>query len=171
MATRNGKHREGSGALDQQGKNLHGVAKEALGIVDDLVEENPEITVTVDEGYKISVDASDKASEINRQLAFAGIAIIWVFKIDAGGGRQIVPYELFLPGLLLVIGLGLDLLHYVLKSEIWYRITRKHEKADSLNFPVAPWVNYPGDILYWLKILATVSAYVLLVRFLVRQLF
>jgi hypothetical protein len=130
-----------------------------------------EITVTVDEGYERSSEASEKASEINRQLAFAGIAIIWVFKIDAGGGRQIVPYELFLPGLLLVIGLALDLLHSVLRSEIWYRITRKHEEANTLNFPVAPWVNYPGDLLYWLKIVATVSAYVLLVRFLVRQLF
>ncbi|SRR5258707_3432280 len=123
--------------------------------------------VTVDEGYEVSVEASDKASEINRHLALAGIAIIWVFKIDAGGGRQIVPSQLFLPGLLLVIGLALDLLHYVLKSEIWYRLTRKHEKADTLKFPVAPWVNYPGDTLYWLKIIATVSAYALLIRFLV----
>jgi hypothetical protein len=128
------------------------------------------ITVTVDEGYERSSEASSKASEINRQLALAGIAIIWVFKIDAGGGRQIVPQDLFLPGVLLVVSLAFDLLHYVLKSEIWYRITRKYEKADTFDFPVAPWVNYPGDLLYWLKIIATIVAYVLLLRFLVRQL-
>ena len=126
--------------------------------------------MTVDEGYERSTEASSKASEINRKLAFAGIAIIWVFKIDAGAGRQIVPPELFLPGILLVVSLALDLLHYVLKSEIWYRITRKYEKADTLEFPVPPWINYPGDILYWFKIIATIIAYILLFRFLTRHL-
>lgn len=55
-------------------------------------------TLTLKEGYDRAGEASDKSSEINRQLAFAGIAIIWVFKTDSGG-RQIVPNELFLPGL------------------------------------------------------------------------
>ena len=127
-------------------------------------------TLTLKEGYDRSGEASDKSSEINRQLAFAGIAIIWVFKTDSGG-RQIVPDELFLPGLLLVSGLSLDLLHYVIKSEIWYRVTRSKEKAGIAEFTVPEWVNYPGDILYWLKIVATIVAYALLIRFLVAKLF
>ena len=126
--------------------------------------------LTLKEGYERSGEASDKSSEINRQLAFAGIAIIWIFKTDSGG-RQIVPDELFLPGLLLVIGLSLDLLHYVVKSEIWYRVTRSKEKAGITEFTVPEWVNYPGDILYWVKITATIVAYVLLIRFLVAKLF
>lgn len=127
-------------------------------------------TLSLKEGYERSGEASDKSSEINRQLAFAGIAIIWVFKTDSGG-RQIVPDELFLPGLLLVIGLSLDLLHYVVKSEIWYRVTRSKEKAGITEFTVPEWVNYPGDILYWLKVVATIIAYALLIRFLVAKLF
>jgi hypothetical protein len=134
-------------------------------------EEEPDVTVSVDEGFERSGEASDKASEINRNLAFAGIAIIWLFKIDSDGGRQIVPPELFLPGLLLVIGLAFDLLQYVIKSELWYRLARKHEKAGKTEFHVFPWVNYPGDTLYWLKIIATDSAYALLIRFLVSKLF
>jgi hypothetical protein len=130
-----------------------------------------DLTVSIDEGYERSGEASVKASEINRNLAFAGIAIIWVFKTDAGGGRQTVPPELFLPGLLLVFSLAFDLLHYVLKSEIWYRLTRRHEKKEQDRFDVSPWVNYPGDILYWLKIITTIVAYVLLMKFLMTKLF
>lgn len=127
-------------------------------------------SLTLKEAYNRSGEASDKSSEINRQLAFAGIAIIWVFKTDSGG-RQIVPNELFWPGLLLVVGLSLDLLHYVVKSEIWYRITRKREKAGIKEFTVPPWVNYAGDTLYWIKIAVTIIAYGFLVRFLVTRLF
>lgn len=122
------------------------------------------------EGYDRSGEASDKSSEINRQLAFAGIAIIWVFRTDSGG-RQIVPDELFLPGLLLVLGLSFDLLQYVVKSEIWYRVTRKNEKAGIIEFVVPEWTNYPGDILYWMKVVSTIIAYFLLLRFLVAQIF
>ena len=127
-------------------------------------------TLTIKEGYETSEDASDKSSELNRQLAFAGIAIIWVFKTDSGG-RQIVPNELFLPGLLLVISLSFDLLHYVVKSEIWRIVTRRKEKDGIKEFDVPPWTNYFGDAFYWIKIVATITAYVLLIRFLVTRLF
>jgi len=76
--------------------------------------ESSPASLSLKEGYDRSGEASDKSSEINRQLAFAGIAIIWVFRTDSGG-RQIVPEELFLPGLLLVLSLSFDLLQYVIK--------------------------------------------------------
>ncbi len=133
-------------------------------------DEGSPATLTLKEGYDRSGEASDKSSEINRQLAFAGIAIIWVFKTDSGG-RQIVPNDLFLPGLFLVLSLTFDLLQYVIKSEIWYRVTRKKEKARVNEFTVSPWINYPADILYWAKIIATLIAYALLIRFLVVRLF
>lgn len=41
---------------------------------------------------------SGKASEIVRQLGFAGIAVIWVFKVTVGD-RQIVPPELLPAGI------------------------------------------------------------------------
>jgi hypothetical protein len=126
--------------------------------------------LSLKEGYDRSGEASSKSSEINRQLAFAGIAIIWVFKTDSVG-RQIVPDELFLPGLLLVISLSFDLLHYVIQSEMWYRITRRKEKVGITEFTVPEWTNYPGDILYWLKIAATIIAYILLIRFLLARVF
>lgn len=133
-------------------------------------DEDSSDTLSLKEGYELSGESSDKSSEINRQLGFAGIAVIWVFKTD-NGGRQVVPDELFLLGLLLVISLSVDLLQYVIKSEIWYRVTRRNERAGVTNFTVPEWVNYPGDILYWLKIAGTIIAYALLIRFLATQLF
>lgn len=132
--------------------------------------ESSPASLSLKEGYDRSGEASEKSSEINRQLAFAGIAIIWVFRTDSGG-RQIVPDELFLPGLLLVLGLSFDLLQYVIRSEVWYRVTRRKEKADIIEFVVPEWINYPGDILYWMKVVSTIIAYFLLLRFLVAQIF
>jgi len=60
-----------------------------------------------------------KASDISRQLAFAGIAIIWIFKKDLPGAGLTVPRELIVPGLLIVLALGFDLLQYCLGTVIW----------------------------------------------------
>ena len=53
---------------------------------------------------------SGKASDISRQLAFAGIAIIWIFKKKVPATGLTVPSELILPGILIVLALGVDLL-------------------------------------------------------------
>ena len=55
---------------------------------------------------------SGRASDLNRQLAFAAIAVIWLFKRDSGGGVLTIPSELVLPGVLVVVSLMLDMLHY-----------------------------------------------------------
>ena len=61
---------------------------------------------------------SQKTSEIVRQLGFAGIAVIWVFKTEVEG-KIVVPPELLSAGKLIVIGLGFDLLHYVAGTLAW----------------------------------------------------
>ena len=52
---------------------------------------------------------SDKASNVGRKLAFAGIAIIWIFKIE-GEGAPKIPEKLFTPSALLATALAFDLL-------------------------------------------------------------
>jgi hypothetical protein len=64
---------------------------------------------------------SGKARELCRQLSFAGIAVIWVFKAEKGGPLA-VPAELFLPGFLFGAALALDLAQAFLGSLIWVRI-------------------------------------------------
>jgi hypothetical protein len=42
----------------------------------------------VEEYWKTFNEFSGKASEINRQLAFAAIAVIWLFKVDTPAGHR-----------------------------------------------------------------------------------
>jgi hypothetical protein len=70
---------------------------------------------------------SGKASDVNRQLAFAGIAIIWLFKKDTMAGLTI-PHELVLPSLLIVVSLALDMVQYWLASITWRIFYRSKEK-------------------------------------------
>jgi hypothetical protein len=127
-------------------------------------------SLSIAEGFDTVYEASAQASELNRKFAFAGIALIWVFKTESAG-RQIVPPELFLPGLLIAIGLACDLLQYVVKSELWLIETKKKEKAKKTHFVVSPNIGRVVDTFYWLKILAVLAAYVLLIRFLSKQVF
>lgn len=133
--------------------------------------DKPLPTLTLGEAYESAYYYTGKTSEINRQLGLAGLAIIWVFKATDKGGRQIVPYDLFLPGLLLIIGLALDLLHYVVMGELWERYAKRKDDRGEQEFRVPKWLNRPGDVFYYLKIVAVVVAYILLIRYLWSQLF
>lgn len=60
---------------------------------------------------------SGKASDVARQLAFAGIVLIWIFRVE-GPQAQRLPEQLLLPSALLVLALGADLLQYILSTII-----------------------------------------------------
>lgn len=113
---------------------------------------------------------SGKASDVARQLAFAGIAIIWVFKVDAGPGKLGVPESLYGAGLTLIVSLALDLLHYGIASALWGVFHRLQETKDDLTEEteiVAPhWINWPAIGLFWTKIAVMMVAYVLILRYL-----
>ena len=85
---------------------------------------------TVEDYRKDFYEFSGKASDITRQLAFAAIAVIWLFKTDAPTGEITIPPALILPGILIVASLAADLLQYVAASLIWggysYYLERKH---------------------------------------------
>ena len=62
---------------------------------------------------------SGKASDIARQLGFAGLAIIWIFRIEGGASSSLVPKKLTVPAALIVSALACDLLQYVAGAAIW----------------------------------------------------
>ena len=68
---------------------------------------------------------SSKASDVARQLAFAGIGIVWVFRSTKDGS---VPTGLLLPLALFSVTLGLDLLQYISASIMWGRLKRTWKK-------------------------------------------
>lgn len=110
---------------------------------------------------------SGKTSEIVRQLGFAGIAIVWVFKTEVAGNPTIAP-ELIPAALLVVVGLTLDLLHYVAGSLIWgiYHRIKEDAVTGDTEFLAPRQINWPVLFFFWSKILAMVAAYGFILRFL-----
>jgi hypothetical protein len=114
---------------------------------------------------------SGKASDLNRQLGFAAIALIWLFKTDVAGQPSIPP-PLIWPGILVVASLSLDMLHYCLASIIWRLFYRSKEKAgvrETTNITHSPWLEFPIWALFVLKIACVVIAYFYIGLFLVEK--
>ena len=112
---------------------------------------------------------SGKASEIVRQLGLAGIAVIWVFKNSDISKEKLIPNDLSLPAALIVIGLGLDLLHYIAGTLIWGTYHRKKEKegiSEVDEIDVTRYINWPTLFFFILKIVSIIYAYLLIIRFL-----
>lgn len=109
---------------------------------------------------------SEKASAAVRQLAFAGIVAVWIFRGDADASLRL-PFFLILAMLAFCFSLGFDLLHYVVGAKTWRQINRHwEEKIGKLN-PEAEIKFYPEqrrwiDRLYWAKIIAVLTGYVAL---------
>jgi len=114
---------------------------------------------------------SGSASIVSRQLALAGLALIWIL---SGGGTS-APSEIEIRGrlaaplVLFVLGLGFDLLQYVYLALAWRLFTRRTElRLKAANptgwredqFQAPPMLNRPGEVLMILKLLTVVTAYV-----------
>lgn len=115
---------------------------------------------------------SEKTSDIVRQLGFAGIALIWIFKTDVGGGKQVIPVELLPATKVIVIGLALDLLHYVAGTLVWAIYNGLKERAGTkqeTEFLAPRPINWPTLIFFWAKTVTMIYAYILLIRFLANR--
>jgi hypothetical protein len=115
------------------------------------------------ESREAYADLTEKASEISRQLAFASIGIVWVFK-ESGPASVTLPRDLVWPALTSVLALFLDLLHYVLSAAIWGAYHRRKVSQLALDetrdFYPPRIVTLPGEVLFWCKLIAVGVAYV-----------
>lgn len=117
-------------------------------------------------------DASQRASDNARQLAFAGIAFVWLFKAESAGVEG-VPAQLYLPALLFAVCLFLDFCHYVIATAVWGSYTRLKERAgvqlnDALEAPRS--MNWPAIGFFWAKQVALGWGYIELGWYLVQRL-
>jgi len=113
---------------------------------------------------------SGKASDVSRQLAFAAIAIVWLFKQDKAG-QLAIPRELFLPSILVVLALAADLLHYCLGAVTWYLFYRSKERKkvpETAEIQHSEWLERPISFLFWVKIILVIVAYWFILKFLLR---
>lgn len=111
---------------------------------------------------------SKSASNAARQLSFAGIALIWIFKVDNGISLT-VPADLQYPALLLAAALAFDLLHYMIGTLVWYFFYRYHEKRnikeeEKIDAPVE--LTIIIDTFFWLKLIFVIAAYIMIVNYL-----
>jgi hypothetical protein len=111
-------------------------------------------------------DHSGSASTVARQLGFAGIALVWIFR-SPENASVVLPAALQAPAVLLIIGLGFDLMQYAASALIWGGFARHHERRhpNAKEAKAPAWLNWPGLVCFWTKIAAVISAYVLLLRF------
>lgn len=110
-------------------------------------------------------DHSGKASEIVRQLGFAGIALVWLFKTGADG-RWLVPRDLLPAAVCIAIGLSLDLLHYFVGAVVWGVYGRYRERcgtSEDEEFLVHPKLNWPANVFYFGKITFILVAYIVFI--------
>ncbi|HEY7405863.1 MAG TPA: hypothetical protein VIB39_20225 [Candidatus Angelobacter sp.] len=110
---------------------------------------------------------SGKVSDIIRQMALAGVALIWVFKAEVQGQSRI-PNDLMPAAVLIVLGITLDFLQYVsgtLMWAIWARKLEKESKQDDDSVALPDWINYPALVFFWTKIPTIVAAYVIFICF------
>lgn len=109
-------------------------------------------------------------SERVRSLAYAGIAIIWLFKNDTPQ-KFLIPGELFWPLLFLVITLFSDFMQYATSSLIWTVFYRRHEKEhkgkDQVEITAPYWLTYFGNFFFVLKIASLFVSYFLIAKYLI----
>ena len=113
-----------------------------------------------------------KASELSRQLGFAAIAVIWIFKTEASGSMAL-PTGLLFAAALVVAGLAFDFLQYVSMSVVWGLYSRRKEKSkfpEDAELDLPPMINWPAIFFFWLKIVLICLAYVFIIGFLFRKL-
>ncbi|MCD9085813.1 hypothetical protein [Stenotrophomonas sp. SY1] len=116
---------------------------------------------------------SAAASAGARQLAFAGIAAVWVFNQPQNQPRIALPSILTWAMILLCFSLACDLLQYAIASAIWgyfHRIKEEELAAKSItadaNVAARHWFNWPGIIFYWSKLALIIAAYACIAVFL-----
>jgi hypothetical protein len=113
--------------------------------------------------------ASATVSELVRNLSFAGIAIIWVFKAGKEESAGI-PYDptMKMPMLFLVAALACDLIQYLYKTAVWGCLNTHHwnkireGEDESKEVSISGLVNWLSVILFWAKGVLCITAYVLL---------
>lgn len=125
------------------------------------------------EAYSYS---SNTASTIARQIAFAGIGVVWVFNLRAPHAAIAIPQPLRVVVLLLVVCLALDLLQYAYGSLVWAVFARILERRHA-NWPdedpqmdASPSLNWPSLTCFWGKLVVLVIAYIYLAAFIASKL-
>ncbi|SRR5260370_6371669 len=118
-------------------------------------------------------EATDKVSELVRQLSLAGIAVVWVLRTGEHSGGIKYSDELLRPLILFVASLSCDLLQYMYKSVVWDYLNQHYwniHHDNEVDVRVSKRWNWVPKILFWSKALLVIVAYACLLNFIYSQL-
>ena len=123
------------------------------------------------ECHKAEQDFSGTASDIARKLGYAGLAIIWIFRVELSPGSGILTS--FVPAaILIIIGLLVDLGQYIYGATKWGFFARKKAKElgddKDRDFQEPKNIAIAIDWFFYGKILLIGFAYIFIVIELVR---
>ena len=123
---------------------------------------------------KLAIDqlqfASERASDICRQLAFAAFAIAWIFRIQPDNGPT-VPALLVYGTALATMVLLLDLLQYVFSAVALQSTLQREGVSDEENVINVTASGAFSSIIFYGKIVLTAIAYLFILKFFVMTLF
>ncbi len=116
---------------------------------------------------------SGLASSTSRQLTFAGIALLWIFKSGSDGNYSL-SVELYIPAVALIVSLGSDILQYVTATIIWGIFHRYHECNRNNNNPdteleASKYLTWPINFFFYLKLISVIYAYYYLLKFAINK--
>lgn len=118
---------------------------------------------------------SGKVSDITRQLSFAGIAIIWLFRVKQEDFPKI-PNELILPTITISLTLAFDLLQYVAATAVW-GIFQWYKERQLEDLSEDPDLDSPAKLkwlqfsFFILKLFFLIFSYYLIIVYLSKKLF
>lgn len=122
--------------------------------------------------YKNSYyDHTASASSVARQIAFAGIAFIWIFKKESANSITL-PTELLWPAALLIFGLTADLLQYFSASAIWGVFHRTKEKQGTKQddeVQASAYLNWPSLAFFWAKLFSITIGNFLILTYAIKK--
>jgi hypothetical protein len=104
---------------------------------------------------------SEAASDVSRKLNFAGLALIWLFKIN-DNGQDHIPSELLFPCTLIILSLSFDILQYIYGTAAWGIFSRQKEKEGNDEFKAPRVINWPSLLCFWIKTSMIPVAYLFL---------
>ena len=111
---------------------------------------------------------STKVSDINRQLIFAGIAIVWLFRMSNNDGNTIFPIGLHPTLLFFILSFGADILQYFSQSVIWFLYywyqkyntkIYKNKDVEDIVVKEPEWPNIIPWLFWLLKVICSIIAY------------
>lgn len=114
-------------------------------------------------------ESSGQVSDLSRNLAFAGIAVVWVLRVGTDSGGIAISEDLILPLYCFVAALIVDFAQYIYKTLLWggmnWYFWNKHQDME-YSVEVSGWVNAPTHILFWGKITLVGFGFIVLLCYL-----